>query len=404
MPIGNQLRRMKEAASIQPETILPFLAQRIGTVASAEMAKRKGGYVSHYGAWHGNAGDVMIAFAEHALFDNRFGKQSWLVENHQRKVTHEDVERINASARAVVVGGGGLIIPDHYRYVENTDSDWQWNISLSDLAAIRRPLLGFALGYNRMAGQADFKPFFRDHIAAVVDQSVFFGLRNGGSIARLSDYLPPHLHSRLSLQPCPTNLMSMIRPESWAATRDPQERSVTFVLFMGFQRLGLVEKSENIRRIGDLAKRLHRDGWTIHVATHTAEELAAVPMFRKAGVPFTLKMLDMMSPEGIAQYYRSKSLVIGMRGHGVMLPYGLGVPVMGIINHVKVRYFLEEVKLGDYAVDLEDPHMTDKMIERVGRFDADRPAFYRVMDREKERLWDITQRNLDTLEPYFRQG
>lgn len=404
MPIGKKLRRLREVASIQPETVLPFLAQRIGTVASARMAKRSGGYVSHYGAWHGNAGDVMIAYAEHALFDKRFGKQSWPVEDHQRKVTHEDVQRINASAKAVVVGGGGLIIPDHYRYVESIDSDWKWNISLADLAAIRKPLLGFALGYNRMAGQPDFKPFFRDHIAAVVDQSVFFGLRNGGSIARLSECLPPHLRSRLSLQLCPTNLMSMIQPDRWGATRDQRERSITFVLFIGFQRLGLVEKKENIRRIGDLAKRLHQDGWTIHVATHTEEELAAVPVFREAGVPFTLKMLDMMSPEAIAQYYRGKSLVIGMRGHGAMLPYGLGVPVMGIINHVKVRYFLAEVKLGHYAVDLEDPHMADKMIERVRRFDADRKAFYRVMDREKQRLWDITQRNLDTLEPCFQQG
>ncbi|WP_230293950.1 polysaccharide pyruvyl transferase family protein [Croceicoccus sp. Ery5] len=388
-------------ASRQPETFLPFVSQRLSSKLGSAAAKSGEGYISHYGAWHGNAGDVMIVYAQQALLNKRFSQQKWVDENHKKKVEAPDIERINNDAKLVIVGGGGLLLPDRHRLIPNTDSDWLWNISMKNLAALQKPLIGFAIGYNRMKGQDDFRPFFNDHIAATIDRSVFFGLRNTSSLEKLATYLPSRLVDRLVLQPCPTNLMSRVDPPRWAAHRDPKKREVVFVLFMGFARLGIIEDKANIRRVAQLAKRLHAQGWDIHIATHTNEELAAIPAFEEECVPFTHKMLDMMSREAVVQYYRSKNLVIGMRGHGVMLPYGLGVPVMGIINHVKVRYFLEEVKLGEYAVDLEDPVMTDKMFERVQQFDSDRQGFYDIMDREQQRLWDITERNLDGLEPYF---
>src|SRR5690606_8425289 len=106
------------------------------------------------------------------------------------KVQVEDVSRINREAKLVVVGGGGLLLPDRHRLVPNVDSDWLWNISLANLRAIEKPVIGFAIGYNRMKGQDDFRPCFRDHIAATVDKSVFFGMRNTSSLEKLASYLP----------------------------------------------------------------------------------------------------------------------------------------------------------------------------------------------------------------------
>lgn len=356
--------------------------------------------MSHYGAWHGNAGDVMIVYAQHGLFDKLLGKQKWVDENHKKKVFAEDVARINRDSKAVIVGGGGVLIPDHHRSVPNTDSDWLWNISLENLRALNKPIIGFGIGYNRMRGQADFKPFFNKHISETIERSVFFGMRNTGSIQKLEPYLSPGLVDKLRLQPCPTNLMSITNPERWAAKRDPRKKSIVFVLFMGFKSLGLIEKQENIRRVARLARRLVKRDWEINIATHTVEELDALPAFEAEGVPFKHKMMDMLAREDIVQYYRDKTLVVGMRGHGVMLPYGIGIPVMGIINHQKVRYFLEEVKLGDQTVDLEDVHMEDKVDELIKDFENDRDAFHKRIDTEKVRLWNQTLENFEIIKSY----
>ncbi len=402
MSLSNKIKRLNLIARRQPLSFPGFVAQRLGSQIQSQFTRRGQGYLSHYGAWHGNAGDVMIVYAQHRLFDQLLGKQGWVDENHKKKVLAEDVARINADAKAVVVGGGGILLPDRHRKIPNTDSDWLWNISLENLRALKKPIIGFAIGYNRMKGQDDFRPYFKEHIAETVERSVFFGMRNSSSIEKLAPYLPSRLIDKLSLQPCPTNLMSITEPERWAAKRDPKKKSVVFVLFMGFKTLGLIEKQENIRRVARLAKRLVQRDWEIHIATHTIDELDALPAFELEKVPFKHTMLDMLSREAVVQYYRDKSLVIGMRGHGVMLPYGIGVPVMGIINHYKVRYFLEEVKLGDQTVDLEDPHMEGKVDELVKHFENDRDAFHRRIDAEKPRLWQQTLKNFESLKSYLR--
>ncbi len=401
MSIANKVRRLGLILSRQPEKFPAFVAQRLTSKIGSDLAKRGSGYVSHYGAWHGNAGDVLIVYAQHALIDAQLGKQAWIDENHKKKVEAADVARINDQAKVIMVGGGGLLLPDRHRAIPNTDSDWLWNISLENLANYTTPMLGFGIGYNRMKGQDDFRPYFNKHITATVEKSVFFGMRNTSSLEKLADYLPPSVADRLTIQPCPTNVMSIVKPTQWSAYRDPSRKSVVFVLFMGFKKLGIVEDRAKIRRIAWQAKRMHKEGWDIHVATHTIEELAALPAFREEGVVFKHRMLDMMSREDIVQYYRDKTLVIGMRGHGVMLPYGIGVPVMGIINHVKVRYFLEEVRLGDQTVDLDDPHLEDRVQEMVTAFDADRPAMYARIDAQKQRLWETTRANMEKLRPYF---
>jgi hypothetical protein len=47
-----------------------------------------------------------------------------------------------------------------------------------------RTLIVFAVGNNRFMGQADFRDPFRDHVNLTLSKSVFFGLRNTGSISR----------------------------------------------------------------------------------------------------------------------------------------------------------------------------------------------------------------------------
>ncbi|MFD1949584.1 polysaccharide pyruvyl transferase family protein [Sphingomonas arantia] len=400
MSIFNKVRRLGLIGSRQPLQFPGFLAHRIGAERASRRAKAGAGYFSHYAGWHGNAGDVMIVHAQHALFASRFGETPWVNEDHKKLVRVEDVERINRDARAVVVGGGGLLLPDRHRPFPNVDSDWLWNIPLATLKRLRRPLLGFAIGYNRMEVQDDFFPSFRKHITETVERSAFFSVRNRGSLEKLSDYLPPTVADKIVIQPCPTNVMSLIRPDSWSAKRDPNVKAVVFVLFMGFKKLGIVEDRDQIRRIARQAKRMAANGWEIHIATHTVDELAALPAFVEERVMFSHRMMDMMSPADIVRYYRSKTLVIGMRGHGVMLPYGIGVPVMGIINHVKVRYFLEEVGLDELAVPLRDPNMEDRINELVTAFEQNRQAMYDRIDIGKQHLWRTTHTNMEALRPY----
>ena len=44
-----------------------------------------------------------------------------------------------------------------------------------------------------------------------------------------------------------------------------------------------------------------------------------------------------------ADIYRQMDLVIGMRGHSNIVPFGLGTPVVGLGSHNKNRFFLAQI-------------------------------------------------------------
>ena len=56
------------------------------------------------------------------------------------------INTLNKKYDAIVLGSGGLILPDTPE--GSTISGWQWNISLSDLKNIKIPIYVISVGYN----------------------------------------------------------------------------------------------------------------------------------------------------------------------------------------------------------------------------------------------------------------
>ena len=47
----------------------------------------------------------------------------------------------------------------------------------------------FSVGNNRFIDQADFAPPFSEHVNLTMEKSVFFGLRNTGSMETIKPYI-----------------------------------------------------------------------------------------------------------------------------------------------------------------------------------------------------------------------
>jgi polysaccharide pyruvyl transferase WcaK-like protein len=72
----------------------------------------------------------------------------------------------------------------------------------------------------------------------------------------------------------------------------------------------------------------------------------------------------MDQPDALA-VYRQASLVIGMRGHATMIPFGVGTPVLSIVSHPKMRYFLEDVERTDWGFDVGEADLGARLAERT---------------------------------------
>ena len=124
----------------------------------------------------GNAGDTVITAATKQIFERFHGPIRWVEMDFRKKTSLLDVLTCRRSD-AVLIGGGGLFLKDTN---PNKISGWQWKIPIWKLKLLKKPLIMYALGYNRFRGQEDFDDIFYKHIDACLETAEFVGLRDVG--------------------------------------------------------------------------------------------------------------------------------------------------------------------------------------------------------------------------------
>jgi len=335
-----------------------------------------------------NAGDTLLFPCVRQLFQQELGRVDFDLIDVRQPVTSKTIERINQS-NALVIGGGGLFLSDTNA---NPCSGWQWPISVELLDQIRVPIIVFAVGYNRFRGQPDFAPIFTENVQKLVEKSVFFGLRNNGSLNALQRYLPKRLWDKLTYQPCPTTILNKLhfgQPDR--AKKNGKVLAVNVAMDRAGLRFGSRQK-EIAERMAAALRKLQADGWEIRLYHHhTLDEVSGV-WFRGQGIEVTEVDLNGAPPDDVLRYYADADLCMGMRGHAQMVPFGLGVPVLSLISHDKLGFFLEDIQRTEWGVEVHDSGLTEQMI----RF-AEHSNLEQVREdirKIQEQLWETTLHNL----------
>ncbi|MBV9420677.1 MAG: polysaccharide pyruvyl transferase family protein [Alphaproteobacteria bacterium] len=301
--------------------------------------------------------------------------------------------------RGVLVGGGGAFLSDTNA---NAISGWQWAISKEQVGQLRVPLALFALGYNRFRGQAPFDARFADNVAAIVEKAFFAGLRNRGSIAALRSYLPENLAAKLVYQPCPTTVLSFLRLGAAARTT---ARQPVLALNAAFDRSALrfgASRQRTLRGLAMVAKAAGDDGWSIKVLCHQLDDAQITPALREAGVQFSLTHLAGQSAHRTIAAYRAVDLAIGIRGHAQTIAFGLGVPIISVVTHNKLQWFLDDIGHPDWGVETREEDFPDRLMAAYRAAAAALPERRAQVAAAREKLWVITQQNVATVRHAFR--
>lgn len=301
------------------------------------------------------------------------------------------VEQINRSADAVVVGGGGLFLQDTN---PNRNSGWQWNISRDTLAALEVPLIVFAVGDNRFPGQPPFDDLFVEHVTQTLDQSVFFGLRNTGSIETISALVPKH-RDRITHQPCPTALANRLHPDLGRSVTEDKVLAVQMLVAARQSAAGF--SAERIHRdVIEVVTRLRTDGWTIlNTPFHRGDSAFARQLSASGQVDreVPLNVMDLPWRAGV-ELFRDVGLVLGGRGHAQLIPFGVGTPAISVYLHDKFRYFAADIERPDWVVDPQRDDFPDALLGQLRRTWQDRHAHREHLHRAQDRMHEVTLDNL----------
>ena len=334
---------------------------------------------------YGNVGDTLLPVVLRDLFNNQIGIRRWIHKQTSKVVDDNDIIQYNKQD-FMVIGGGGLFLKDTN---PNDLSGWQWSCSIDKLSAIKVPIIMFAVGYNRFRGQDDFEPVFTEHINAFVKQAVFVGLRNHGSIEKLKNYLKTdELKEKLVFQPCMTTLVSKVYP-NYVDYSDKED----FIAFnCAFDRQGMRSLGEN--RLDDIAKvalELSKIT-TIKYYSHMPSDNQILPYFDKYSVPYEL--VEMKTVESIVRNYSKPRLVIGMRGHAQMIPFGCHTPILSIVSHDKMQWFLDDIHHPEWGVDVLSDDFESCLLTKALDFYENYHKRMNEIIIEQDNLWRITVKNL----------
>lgn len=328
----------------------------------------------------GNAGDTLLFPLVRDLFDQTFGPIEWTLE--MPWATY--VEKLN-QADAIIIGGGGMFLRDT---MPNKNSGWEWNCPIDFLQRIEKPIIVFAVGYNRFRGQEDFDPIFTDHIRLLVEKAKFFGLRNSGSMRMISNYLPEISKPKVLLQPCPTTIYKHLH-----MLPDMPDCPKQLALNIAYDRKHLRygnDEERIFRSIASAIKYAHQNGWKIFVVSHIDCDTV---IERYINVPFEKVSLAGRPASEIVDFYSCMRLTIGARGHSQMIPFGLGRPIISLISHNKMSYFLEDIGHSEWGIEVKDPQLKEKLIALIPKSQDT----YDQLFVAQENLWRITTQNMNRI-------
>ncbi|GAA3158517.1 hypothetical protein GCM10010451_02870 [Streptomyces virens] len=343
-----------------------------------------------------NAGDKVLPEAVRMCFDTDTGPRRWYQQPVHRLVDEAVLEELNAR-RGVVVGGGGLFLPDTS---PNGNSHWQWNVPDRLLARLTAPLAVFAVGYNVFDGQLYRRGRFAESLRVLVERSAFFGLRNHGSIERVRELLPEELRDRVRYQPCPTTVARYLVP-GWV---DPVERADTVLVNCAYDRAGLRFGHDYGHFLAQMADALRglRERTDVRYAAHMpADEKFVHDLRREHGLSLPVEQLYDMSNDAIRDLYRRSRLVIGMRGHAGMIPFGCGTPILSLVSHPKLAYFLSDIGRQEWGLSVHDRDLGPRLLERAAAVLDDHPGAVANVHAAQKFLWETTQANLEELRETF---
>ena len=117
---------------------------------------------------------------------------------------------------------------------------------------------------------------------------------------------------------------------------------------------------------------------------------------------YRIRDLCYWSTAAIAGFYAGVDLAVGVRGHAQMIPFGLGVPIISLIAHDKLAWFLEDIGHADWGVDIAMGDAGRNLIAAYSSAVSDL-AGRRVQVADARRyLENITRDNLALLASGFR--
>jgi polysaccharide pyruvyl transferase WcaK-like protein len=322
--------------------------------------------VYHIYARNYNFGDHALGLAVRNLFRRYFNNNVIFVpfDTHNLWISRKDLLFMNKDADLILVGGGGLI----HGFGLGAHA-WMFHLPSRLLKYLRVPIVFFSVGYNQFRNQPALNKSILKNLNKLSNKALGFSVRNDNSLHFLKkqgfacdeipdpgffldkDYKMPNIDA-------PYVICQL-------AYDNPASRGINV---------------ENlIESVCSACRYLFQKGIKVILAPHCKPDIEISEIvyseLKSDGDIHIWDYYRSISDDHIEEHlalYKHADFVIAMRGHAQIIPYGMGVPFVTIINHSKHKNLADNLGMGRYCVEIGSQDLKVSLIDTIKRLESDR--------------------------------
>jgi SAM-dependent methyltransferase len=163
-----------------------------------------------------------------------------------------------------------------------------------------------------------------------------------------------------------------------------------------------------MNELAEFCRRAHRAGWSIDLMFQDtndkrfSEYLGNLPTTEQ--FPFRVMKFGQSDRGARAiNYYRNNvTVAASMRGHGIMIPFGLHVATISMLTHSKVKAFVEDIGHPEWGVEMTPSYrpggtahgIANELETVLTHIDANRRTVHAQIRAAQQRLMAVTARNM----------
>lgn len=325
----------------------------------------------HFASWVGNEnianyGDMVLG----AAVQGSLSKQSpYCLRFVPIDIVHTQVfsrliDKANDEADLILIGGGGFI---DFKRTEKSQSGWQFDIATEMISRISAPIVVYGIGYN--LGHYQGSVFSQSTIENIIElqrKSRIFSVRDTGTERYLiemglnSSKIQVIPDAAMFMNPLSIEIPALQRGKlkvglNWTSDREQGRFPSPAHENRELLKRELTKALEIIAREFDAQIVLipHKQRVDSIDNDFFREHLSNSFLSLEEIVPY-LYPPSMVTAPFFVDCYRQMDMVIGMRGHSCIIPFGVGVPFMAIDSYAKTRDFLRDIDQEEYLIDLRE--------------------------------------------------
>ena len=336
--------------------------------------------IAHFASHNINIGDGAITVGIRNILSELYSSHVDFINldivDFTYKGTHISAKDINQfKPDLVLVGGGGTIDGHQARNLTGT----AFMMPPEEMLKTKARFAFVALGHNAFQDQEFFnKEVLSDFIDFCSVNDYPFSVRMDRSFERMEQLLNRDLGKLISRVPDPGFFVVADEDANMYYTPWERKRVIIQIAFDAYtNRFGEgkdhLNWEKNIDRfIGIMGRAvsslIREQNLDILLSSHTLDDLAASVMIanqlderlRRIFV-HTTPVAHPVFASMFFRAYADANLAIGMRGHSVICPIGLGTPTVAISTHDKVSGFMDEIDCGEWSLDPASKYFEDEL-------------------------------------------